>query len=283
MLKNMTSVGRKPGFSTASRTPRTVRVVPAPVIGPARATPGCQLRPSGNSRRRHPASWSRKQSGSTVATIRAGSCRSEGLALLGWLSQTRRRRRRPRPTAAVRDTRLDGPRHLALAPARHPPCKKAGRDQDHGGKSESGGGEWRRRRGGPVHRLESAATSIMLGYRSLRRLGQAAVDDSLDGLPVNRWQVSRQPGVRLIDNGVDGLHRAWSLEGMSPGHQLVEDDAEGEDIAAGINPFAPRLLRRHVGQRPEDSARRGLIHREGRNPNLPPHSTRRGAWRSRSR
>ena len=40
--------------------PVPVRVVPAPVIGPARPTPGCQPRPSGNSRRRHPASWSRK-------------------------------------------------------------------------------------------------------------------------------------------------------------------------------------------------------------------------------
>ena len=41
-------------------------------------------------------------------------------------------------------------------------------------------------------------------------------------------------------------------EGPLPGQHLVEDDAERELVAPEVDDLAPRLLRRHVGHRPED-------------------------------
>ena len=62
----------------------------------------------------------------------------------------------------------------------------------------------------------------------------------------------------LVDDLVgDGGNRVGQ-EGMVTRQGLVEDDAEGEEVAAPIELLAPHLLRRHVGRRAEDLAGDGL-------------------------
>jgi hypothetical protein len=53
---------------------------------------------------------------------------------------------------------------------------------------------------------------------------------------------------------VGDRHRVVAGERRPPGHHLVEDDAEGVDIGAGVDHVALGLLGREVGGRAHDRA-----------------------------
>ena len=56
------------------------------------------------------------------------------------------------------------------------------------------------------------------------------------------------------------VRRALPLERSSASQHLIEDDAEGEDVRPRVDPGAPRLFRRHVGDRAEDLALARQVH-----------------------
>jgi hypothetical protein len=65
----------------------------------------------------------------------------------------------------------------------------------------------------------------------------------------------RVPG----EDRLDELDRVAPLERPSAREHLVEQDAEGEDVAARVDRVAPGLLGRHVGERPHDRALEGAV------------------------
>ena len=54
---------------------------------------------------------------------------------------------------------------------------------------------------------------------------------------------------RLRRDPVEDLRDALALEGRAAGHQLIEDDAEGEEVGPAVDRAAPELLRRHEAGR----------------------------------
>ena len=69
-------------------------------------------------------------------------------------------------------------------------------------------------------------------------------------LPNPRGQFWRQRGpVRVPrQNGGDGIRRRLTAEGRPTGDQLIQDAAEGPDIAACVDGQPASLLRTHVGR-----------------------------------
>jgi hypothetical protein len=71
---------------------------------------------------------------------------------------------------------------------------------------------------------------------------------------------------RVVERlGVVAQHRRQTLgeggagEGAPPGEQLVEDGADGEEVAAGVGRLAARLLGRQVARGAEEGPRLGLV------------------------
>ena len=89
------------------------------------------------------------------------------------------------------------------------------------------------------------------GVALLRVLREAALDDPAEKRRELRIELRHR--LRLVpDDGGQRLGGRGPREGTFPGQHLVEDDAERELVAPEVDGLAPRLLRRHVGHRPED-------------------------------
>ena len=93
--------------------------------------------------------------------------------------------------------------------------------------------------GGRAHRLVLRQHAEDQAVERRRQLGIEAR---------GRQRVQPHDGVKLGQAGLDA-------ERPMPGRDLVEDDAEREDVGGGIDRLAARLLRRHVGAGAEDDAR----------------------------
>ena len=64
---------------------------------------------------------------------------------------------------------------------------------------------------------------------------------------------------RAAQNGIEDHGRGVSAERHAPGGHLIEDGAEREQIGAGIEFLAARLLGRHVGHRAHCRSRAGQV------------------------
>ena len=90
----------------------------------------------------------------------------------------------------------------------------------------------------------------------LGRLLEAAPDDPLEARrddPVRERQVRRL----LPEDRRDDVGARIAGEGLLPREQLVEDGAEREEVAPGVDATSPELLGRHVPHRPQDGSRLG--------------------------
>ncbi len=89
------------------------------------------------------------------------------------------------------------------------------------------------------------------GVALFRVLREASLDDPAEGRRELRIELRHRLGL-VADDGGQRLGDRGPGEGAFPGEHLVQDDAERELVAPEIDGLAPRLLRRHVGHRPED-------------------------------
>ena len=85
------------------------------------------------------------------------------------------------------------------------------------------------------------------------------------GLHADQFQLLRDVGIdlpRRQRNGAEVLdghgHGGLPLKGQPPREHLIEYHTGGIDVAAGVRPVAPRLLRRNVVDRPQSLLRQGL-------------------------
>ena len=63
----------------------------------------------------------------------------------------------------------------------------------------------------------------------------------------------------LVEDGIEGGSRSCTLKGQSSRSHFVEHNAEREQIGAGVEFFAKRLLGRHIGHRTQSCARDGVL------------------------
>ena len=94
-----------------------------------------------------------------------------------------------------------------------------------------------------------------------RLLREAALDDVDDRGRDQRIEAIERRWV--LQNRVHRLDRGRLLEGARAGHQLVDQQADGEQIRSLIGDLAADLLGRHVGRRSDHDARRGDERRLG--------------------
>ena len=92
------------------------------------------------------------------------------------------------------------------------------------------------------------------GGPEARIFGQHVLDQSFQGGRDLRVQ-TRGRHRRLRDNGVQDADLRVGAEGVLPGGQLVQHQAERKDVGGGVHRFGPRLLRRHVEQCADPGAR----------------------------
>ena len=81
-----------------------------------------------------------------------------------------------------------------------------------------------------------------------RVLGQAALDEV-----THRFRKPAPVGLGLDDGG-ENVGGTLGVEGLLSGQALVEAAAERPDVGPLVDGFAARLLRAHVGGRPDDDA-----------------------------
>ena len=79
---------------------------------------------------------------------------------------------------------------------------------------------------------------------------------------VVRQASARNPRRRILEDRVQRLDGARTLERRFPTQQLEEQAPEAEDVGAWVDAFAAHLLRGHVRRRPDEAARIGVV--EGR-------------------
>ena len=88
-------------------------------------------------------------------------------------------------------------------------------------------------------------------------LSQHALDDGVEnGRP--RADFGEGFGLGFLD-GLERQHDVAALEGILQRQQLIQADAEGEEVAAGVEGLGGGLLRRHVGEFALDGAGLGLL------------------------
>ena len=87
----------------------------------------------------------------------------------------------------------------------------------------------------------------MEAYRSSALLSQAASNNALQIVRHIFDEFAESSGLLMVHCG-DGLNVRWALECALSGDHLIENRAEGKDVAAGILPFAFQLLGRHIRQ-----------------------------------
>jgi hypothetical protein len=103
---------------------------------------------------------------------------------------------------------------------------------------------------------DSASATSLRGLEPLGRLlSQEAVRDAGEdgvGAGVDREQ-RRGVGLQHL---LPELVRRPGIEGRPAGEHLVEDDAQGVEVGAGVETFTEDLLRRHVAEGTDQPARR---------------------------
>ena len=110
----------------------------------------------------------------------------------------------------------------------------------------------------PADRVEVAAQLAQRLVPLLAVLGQHPAEDALQLRPsAARARDGRR---RLaVEDRVDHLDHVVAGEGERARDQLVEDDAEREDVRAGVEVAPEGLLRRHVGDGAGQAASRGVL------------------------
>ena len=112
-----------------------------------------------------------------------------------------------------------------------------------------------------IHRRCSA--EVVCGLPAVRWILREAPLDELIECGRRDWDQARHGGrVRLQDLG-DEAGLPLPLERPSPGHHLVQDGTEGEDVGACVRLEPLYLLRGHVLQRADNRPVRGEIGRSG--------------------
>ena len=188
------------------------------------------------------------------------------LAVRGGLQRRSRRRRRRSPSdGQARDGAADrrpGPlagRGLARALARGDEARVLERAHDEllAAKAGPGVGELLELLGERLGGLEAVGRELLDG----------AHDDALEGERHVGGAAVQRDG-RIAPDAVRArapVALVAALEGPRAAEQLVEDDAQGEDVAAGVHRLAQDLLGGHVRGRPERrhvlEALRGRAHR----------------------
>lgn len=76
---------------------------------------------------------------------------------------------------------------------------------------------------------------------------------------VQRRAPRRRDGIVVADPVGDGLR--GTRERLLAGEELVQDDTRAEEVRSRVGGLANALLRRHVGRRADDHARRGQLRR----------------------
>ncbi len=66
---------------------------------------------------------------------------------------------------------------------------------------------------------------------------------------------ARQPGRFLVQNGRGRFDGRLTLKGTLPGHEFIQDTAQGKKVAAGIDRQATELFGRHIPHRAHHGAR----------------------------
>ena len=89
-----------------------------------------------------------------------------------------------------------------------------------------------------------------------RLLGHAASHEPVEGARGHRRQAGNRSRIFLEDRG-DQAGLAFALEGPLCGQHLVQQGAEGEDVAARVGLLPLELLGRHVLKRADDHPLRG--------------------------
>ena len=90
-----------------------------------------------------------------------------------------------------------------------------------------------------------------MAYRSEARRARAFRQIRSSSRGNGAIELPRRAGLGLCHQA-EHLFESSRTEGPTPGEQLVEDDAQAEDVGAAIDPMplAPGLLGAHVGRRP---------------------------------
>ena len=95
--------------------------------------------------------------------------------------------------------------------------------------------------------LGRAGVAVVGGLR------EAAVEHALHDGPRGPERRLGQARGRLLQNGVERLDAGLTAEGRFPRQHLVEQRAEGEEVAARVHVAPPHLLGRHVGGGAKDA------------------------------
>ena len=104
-----------------------------------------------------------------------------------------------------------------------------------------------------------SATSRALWKRSAGDLASSRSMTSASQLGRVRVQLADRP-VRLVRQPLEDRQRRLGLERRLAGTQLVQQDAEAEQVGAGVQVLAARLLRGHVQRRAGHQAGPGQPH-----------------------
>jgi hypothetical protein len=96
------------------------------------------------------------------------------------------------------------------------------------------------------------AQQIAGGLPSIVRIfRQAGRNDAIEGSR-SEWLHRSEARRRVPKDGGENARMTRALERLPPGHHLINDCPEGEDVSAGIDGPALDLFRRHVLHRAEN-------------------------------
>lgn len=137
-------------------------------------------------------------------------------------------------------------------------CSRAGR----GWRRRRRLSDLRDRKGRSVHsgaEAEQIVADVACGLVAVfALLLEALVDDELQGLGHIGIESADEFGA-LLDDGEEQEAGGVTLEGGFAGSHFVENDAEGEEVGAGVERTAEGLLRRHIGGRAESGETAGEL------------------------
>ena len=144
----------------------------------------------------------------------------------------------------------------AAASQRRRPRRAAGREERIPGRVRAAGGSGAARRAPPSSRsrLPQRVGEVPRGLEALRRVLLEATRDEAVERGGNAGRALRGLRRMVPEDRGHRLAGRRPRERASPRQHLVEDGAEGEDVAAGVGGLAPDLLGRHVARPSQDDA-----------------------------